>query len=47
MQNGYIESFNGNFRDECLNGHWFETLGQAAQQPGANTTGAFRRASSL
>ena len=29
MQNGYIESFNGRFRDECLNEHWFETLGQA------------------
>ena len=22
MQNGYIESFNGKFRDECLNEHW-------------------------
>ena len=22
-QNGYIESFNGKFRDECLNEHWF------------------------
>ena len=29
MQNGYIESFNGKFRDECLNEHWFETLLQA------------------
>ena len=29
MQNGYIESFNGKFRDECLNEHWFETLRQA------------------
>ena len=29
MQNGYIESFNGRFRDECLNEHWFETLPQA------------------
>jgi putative transposase len=28
MQNGYIESFNGKFRDECLNEHWFETLAQ-------------------
>jgi putative transposase len=27
MQNGYIESFNGKFRDECLNEQWFETLG--------------------
>ena len=29
MQNGYIESFNGRFRDECLNEQWFETLAQA------------------
>ena len=29
MQNGYIESFNGKFRDECLNDHWFQTLPQA------------------
>lgn len=29
MQNGYIESFNGKFRDECLNEHWFETVSQA------------------
>jgi putative transposase len=31
MQNGYIESFNGKFRDECLNEHWFETLMQARE----------------
>ena len=29
MQNGYIESFNGKFRDECLNEQWFQTLSQA------------------
>ncbi|APW40480.1 transposase [Rhodoferax koreense] len=29
MQNGYIESFNGKFRDECLNEQWFQTLNQA------------------
>jgi len=29
MQNGYIESFNGKFRDECLNEHWFTSLVQA------------------
>jgi putative transposase len=28
-QNAYIESFNGKFRDECLNEHWFTTLAQA------------------
>jgi putative transposase len=25
----YIESFNGKFRDECLNEHWFVTMAQA------------------
>jgi len=29
MQNGFIESFNGSFRDECLNETLFSTLGQA------------------
>lgn len=29
IQNGYIESLNGRFRNECLNEHWFETLKQA------------------
>ena len=28
MQSGYIESFNGKFRHECLNDHWLETLPQ-------------------
>ena len=23
VQNAYVESFNGRFRDECLNQHWF------------------------
>jgi putative transposase len=31
MQNGYIESFNGKFRDEYLNEHWFTSLAQARQ----------------
>lgn len=26
MQNAYIESFNGKFRDECLNENWFTEL---------------------
>ena len=29
--NGHIESFNGTFRDECLNAHWFTTLAEARQ----------------
>ena len=28
-QNAYIESFNGKFRDECLNEHWFTDLHHA------------------
>ncbi len=28
-QNGYLECFNGKFRDECLNMHWFASLAQA------------------
>ena len=31
MQNGYIESFNGKLRDECLNEHWFVSLADARQ----------------
>jgi putative transposase len=29
-QNAFIESFNGKFRDECLDRHWFTTLDDAA-----------------
>lgn len=29
VQNAYIESFNGKFRDECLNQHWFLNLDEA------------------
>ena len=29
MQNGYMESFNGKLRDECLNEHVFGSLSQA------------------
>lgn len=32
MQNGHIESFNGRFRDECLNANWFITLANARHQ---------------
>jgi putative transposase len=31
MQNGFIESFNGSLRDECLNLHWFSSLDDARQ----------------
>jgi putative transposase len=29
VQNAYVESFNGRFRDECLNMHWFTSLSDA------------------
>jgi putative transposase len=29
VDNAYIESFNGRFRDECLNEHWFLTIPHA------------------
>lgn len=28
-QNAFIESFNGTFRDDCLNQHWFASLAEA------------------
>jgi len=30
-QNGHLESFNGKFRDECLNQHWFTDLDDARE----------------
>lgn len=30
--NAFIESFNGTFRDECLNAHWFESMHDARMQ---------------
>jgi putative transposase len=29
VENAFIESFNGRFRDECLSQHWFLTLAEA------------------
>jgi putative transposase len=37
-QNAYIESFNGKFRDECLNEHWFTSIDHARA-----VTGVWRR----
>lgn len=31
VQNAYVESFNGKFRNECLNDHWFNTLSEARE----------------
>ena len=30
--NAFIESFNGSFRDECLNLHWFLSLQDAKEK---------------
>ena len=32
VDNAFIESFNGSFRDECLNVHWFLSLADAQQK---------------
>ncbi len=32
QDNAHIESFNGSFRDECLNIHWFVSLDNAAEK---------------
>lgn len=32
MENGFIESFNGKFRDECLNENWFVDLADAREK---------------
>lgn len=31
MENGYVESFNGRLRDECLNENWFCSLAEARE----------------
>jgi len=31
-QNAFVESFNGKFRNECLNQHWFLSLHEARQE---------------
>ncbi|MGF6959357.1 transposase InsO family protein [Paraburkholderia youngii] len=30
--NSFTQTFNGPFRDECLNLHWFESLAKAKRQ---------------
>jgi putative transposase len=32
VQNCYVESFNGRFRDECLNDHWFTSMEEARRE---------------
>src|SRR5687768_2809895 len=29
IENAFVESFNGKFRDECLNEHWFASVSEA------------------
>ena len=38
IENAYVESFNGKFRDECLNEHWFVSL--AARRPTSERGGS-------
>ena len=35
VQNAFVESFHGKFRDECLNGSWFQNLWDARAKIGA------------
>jgi putative transposase len=35
MQNGRVESFQGKFRDECLNVNWFQNLWEAREKVGS------------
>ena len=48
-QNAYIESFNGKFRNECLNEHWFMCLEEAREiiEEWRNEYNGFRPHSSL
>ena len=32
MENGFVESFNGRFRDECLNEQWFVSMKYAQEK---------------
>jgi transposase InsO family protein len=49
IENAYVESFNGKFRDECLNEHWFVSLlmRRPRSKPGASITTRVRPHSSL
>jgi putative transposase len=42
-QNAYVESFNGKFRVECLNEHWFRSLAEAREIVGAWRAGYNQR----
>lgn len=41
--NGFIESFNGRLRDECLNVEWFPSLAQARQKLSDSAGRSYRR----
>jgi len=45
--NAFVESFNGTFRDACLNVHWFETLPRASVSLALKLRTLPRRNSSL
>lgn len=41
IENAYVERFNGKFRDECLNEHWFVSVAEAQQIIDAGPSGAY------
>ena len=41
MQNAFVERFNGTFRDDCLNQHWFRSFTESGF---SSSTGALRTA---
>ena len=43
-QNAYVESFNGRFRDECLNEHWFVSPRSRSRRDRSLAPGIQRRA---
>ena len=45
IENAFVESFNGKFRDECLNEHWFTSVAEAQRiiEPGAWITTPYAR----
>ena len=47
MENGFIESFNGKFRDECLNENWFLDLADAREKIETSRSGLQPSAAAL
>jgi hypothetical protein len=41
--NAFVESFNGRLREECLDAHWFTSLGEARTGRGTSTSSSIRQ----